>query len=110
MTQTCEDPVAGSAAGPSETFRLATERLDNANKAASAQGQNRAVREARLELLRESIFENLGAARLFIDTAQMLVEARDDAGMRHSIRMGSLHFKAAVQSANELAALKAGGQ
>ena len=110
MTQTCEDPVAGVAAGPSETFRLATERFDNANKAASAQGQNRAVREARLELLRGAIFENLGAARLFIDSAQLLIDARDDAGMRHSVRMGALHFKAAVVSANELSSVKAAGQ
>ena len=111
MTQTCEDSVAGVAAGPSETFRLPTERFDNANKAASAQGQNRAVREARLELLREAIFENLGAAKLFIETVQLLIEGRDDTGARHSLRMGALHFKAAIQSSNELAALKArGGQ
>ena len=67
MTQTCEDPVAGVAAGPSETFRLATERLDNAPKSGTAQIEfcnPRAVREPRLELLRESIFENLGAAGL----------------------------------------------
>ena len=56
------------------------------------------------------IFENLGAARLFIDTAQMLVEARDDVGARHSIRMGALHFKAAVTSANELSSVKAAGR
>jgi hypothetical protein len=89
---------------------LPTERFDNANKAASAQGQNRAVREARLELLRGAIFENLGAAKLFIETVQLLIEGRDDVGARHSLRMAALHFKAAVQSANELAALKAGGQ
>jgi hypothetical protein len=47
---------------------------------------------------------------LFIDTAQMLIEARDDVGARHSIRMAALHFKAAVQSVNELAALKAGNE
>ena len=107
MSLTCETRRAGGAAGPLETFRLATEHLDNAEKATPAQGQNRAVREARLELLREAIFENLGAAKLVIETALLLIEARDDVGARHSLRMGALHFKAAVQSANELSALKA---
>jgi hypothetical protein len=110
VTNTCEGPVAGVAAGPSETSRLATERFDNAEKATPAQGQNRAVREARLELLREAMFENLGAAKLFIETALLLIEARDDVGARHSIRMGALHFKAAVTSANELSSVKAAGR
>jgi hypothetical protein len=87
MTQTCETRRAGGAAGPSETSRLATERFDNAKTAAPAQGQNRAVRE---ELLREAIFENLGAAKLFIETVQLLIEGRDDTGARHSLQMGAL--------------------
>jgi len=90
MTQTCETRRAGGAAGPSETSRLATERFDNAKTAAPAQGQNRVVREARLELLREAIFENLGAAKLFIETVQLLIEGRDDTGARHSLQMGAL--------------------
>ena len=36
-------------------------------------------------------------------------DARDDAGMRHSIHMGALHFKAAVTSANELSSVKEAG-
>ncbi len=99
-----------AAGGPPETFRLAMERLDNAEKATPAQSQNRAVREARLELLREAIFENLGAAKLVIETALLLIEARDDVGAHHSIRMGALHFKAAVTSANELSSVKAAGR
>jgi hypothetical protein len=98
VTNTCDGPAAGVAAGPSETSRLATERFDNAKTAAPAQGQNRAVREARLKLLREVIFENLGAAKLFIEIVQLLIEGRDDTGARHSLRMGALHFKAAIQS------------
>ena len=90
---------------------MATECFGNAANSGDAQGQNRAVREARLELLREAIFENLGAAKLFVETVLLLIEVRDDAGARHLLRMGALHFRAAIQSSNELAALKArGGQ
>ena len=100
MSLTCEPRRAGGAAGPLETFRLAMERLDNANTTPPAQSQNRAVREARLKLLREAIFEDLGAAKLVIETALLLIEARDDVGARHSIRMGALHFKAAEERRN----------
>ncbi len=54
MTQTCEGPVAGVAAGPSESFRLATERLDDAPKSSAAQIEfcsPRTVRAARLKWL-----------------------------------------------------------
>src|ERR1700730_8006797 len=66
----------------------------------------RAVREAKLELLREAIFENLGAVSPFAETAKLSIEARDDAGMRHAVKMGAHHYRAAVVTANELAALK----
>jgi hypothetical protein len=105
MGQIAERPPLAPG-GPRETFRL---RFD-AKTAAPAQGQNRAVREARLELLREAIFENLGAAKLFIETVQLLIEVWDDVGARHSLRMGALHFKAAVTSANELFSVKAAGR
>lgn len=39
----------------------------------------RAVREAKLELLREVIFENLGAVSLFAETAKLSIEEDDDA-------------------------------
>jgi hypothetical protein len=109
MRQIHEGPPL-AAGGPPETFRLATERFGNTEKATPAQSQNRAVREARLELLREAIFENLGAAKLFIETVLLLIEVRDDVGARHSIRMGALHFKAAVTSANDLSSVKAAGR
>jgi len=64
-----------------------------------------AVREAKLELLRDAIFENLGAVSLFAETAKLSIEARDDAGMRHAVKMGAQHYRAAVVTANELAAL-----
>jgi hypothetical protein len=109
MTQTHETRRA-CATGSIETVCLAADSLDNPSKPAALQVNSRAVLDARLELLREAIFENLGEAGPFIGTAQLLIEARDDAGMRHSIRMGALHFKAAITCANELSSVKAAGR
>jgi hypothetical protein len=53
--------------------------------------------------IHEVIFENLGAAVLFAETAQLLIEARDDADMTHAVRMGACHYRAAVQTMKELA-------
>jgi hypothetical protein len=113
MTMQCEGPPRREAA-PLELSALAADDQGIARNTAPAQAEvfrnPRAVGEAKLELLREAIFENLGAAGLFIGTAQLLIEARDDAGMRHSIRMDALHFKAAVTCANELSSVKAAGR
>ncbi len=82
---------------------------ESAPKIAPAQAEKRnprAVKEARIELLREAIFENLGAVSLFAEAAKLLIDARDDAGMRHAVKMGAHHYRAAVVTANELAALK----
>jgi hypothetical protein len=68
-----------------------------------------AVREARLELIREAIFDNLGGVRLFVETAQLLIEARDDTGMSHAVKMGAHHYRAAVQLVKDISALKAEG-
>lgn len=65
-----------------------------------------AVKEARLELLRESIFDNLGAVALFAETAKLLIEAGDDVGMAHSVEMGKLHYRAAIVTVKELTSLK----
>ncbi len=104
-----KNPAAGGAAGLSESVCLSADLQVNIPNEAPAQAEKRnprAVREARLELLREAIFENLGAVSLFAETAKLLIEARDDAGMAHSVKMGAHHYRAAVVTANELAALK----
>jgi hypothetical protein len=111
MTQTCEGQPPGERGGPGNSSCL--EGIDSsaiAPKTAPSQAEisrnPRAVREAKLELLREAIFENLGAVSLFAETAKLLIEARDDAGMAHSVKMGAHHYRAAVVTANELAAFK----
>ena len=109
-----ENPALGAAAGLRDASLQGS--LDNPETIKSkptTQGTSRnpvAVREARLELIREAIFENLGGARLFIETAQLLIDARDDTGMAHAVKMGAHHYRAAVLLAKDIAALKAEGQ
>ena len=109
MSLTCETRRAGGAAGPENAVCLVANSTDFVRKNALPEAEIRrtlaAIIEACCELICEFIFENLGAARLFIKAAQLLIEGHDDVGARHS----ALHVKGAVQCANELAALKAGG-
>jgi hypothetical protein len=114
MSLTCETRRAGGVAGPENAVCFAANSTDIARKNALPQAEVRrnptAVIEARCELIRELIFENLGAARLFIDTAQ---NARR--GSRRCWRAsfdphGRSAFQAAVTSANELSSVKAAGR
>jgi hypothetical protein len=75
----------------------------------SDQRNSRAVRDARLVLIREAIFENLRGVRLFVETAQLLIEARDDTGMAHAVRMGAHHYRAAIQLVKDISAVTAEG-
>jgi hypothetical protein len=109
MAQPNENPAArGALAGLNDAFPGGNCSPQNTKSQPLAQDNSRNyqdVREAKLELQREAIFENLGAVRLFVETAQLLIEARDDAGMTHAVKMGAHHYRAAVQTTNELAAL-----
>jgi hypothetical protein len=114
VTQTCERPSPGEGDGPGISSCLENiDSSENSQIERPAQAEilrnPRAVREAKLELLREAIFENLGAVSLFAETAKLLIEARDDAGMAHSVKMGAHHFRAAAATVNELSKLKAEG-
>jgi hypothetical protein len=97
MNHTNETRRAGGATGLDKTSFLAG--LDNRDiqpKLLPAQAEvfrnPRAVLNARLELLREAIFENLGAVSLFAETAKLSIEAQDDAGMAHAVKMGEHHL------------------
>jgi hypothetical protein len=66
----------------------------------------RAVREARLELLREAIFEACGFIRLHAEGCQISAEAADDAGLIHSIGRLVIYTKHAARVGNELRDLR----
>jgi hypothetical protein len=104
MGQIAERPPLAPG-GPRETV---TERFGSAANSGDAQGQT--VLDARLELLREAIGEQAGFIQIEADIVQMFASLGDDAGVTHALKRLVAHARAAAQTANELAALKAGGQ
>ena len=108
MAQTCEGPPrGGSADGPGKSSCL--EGIDSsaiAPKTAPSQAEisrdPRAVREAKLELLREAVHEACGFIRLHAEACQSLAEAGDDAGLIHSIGRLVIYTKHAARVGNEL--------
>jgi hypothetical protein len=65
-----------------------------------------AVKEARLELLREEIFEACGFIRIHAKVCQDLADANDNAGLIHSIGRLVIYTKHAAEVGNELRELR----
>jgi hypothetical protein len=90
---------------------VATGCFGNVANSGDVQGQNRAVLDARLELLREAIGEQAGFIQIQAYIVQMFASLGDDAGVAYALKRLVTHARAAAQTANELVALKArGGQ
>lgn len=66
----------------------------------------RAVREAKLELLREAVHEACGFIRIHAEVCQTLAEAGDDAGMVHSLARLVAYAKHAEHIGSELRAVR----
>ena len=66
----------------------------------------RAVKEARLELLREEIFEACGFIRIHAKVCQDLADAGDNAGLLHSLGRLISYAKHADRAGNELRELR----
>jgi hypothetical protein len=105
-----EKPPDGGLSETSDTSETKPPRLNTQiNFQAPAQAQNlrhRAVKEARLELLREAIHEACGFIQLHAAACQTLVEAGDDAGMLHSLGRIVTYTKHAARIGNELRVLR----
>ncbi|VTZ28460.1 hypothetical protein MPC4_70080 [Methylocella tundrae] len=67
------------------------------------------VKQARLELLRDAIFEQLGFMIHRAELARTFADLSDDAGLTYSLKCMVAHVRAAAQCANDLTALKNGG-
>lgn len=65
------------------------------------------IDHARLDLLRDDVFEHLGFVRIFADAAQLQFNGQDDAGAAHAIRIAAMHFKAAIAGASDIAQIRA---
>jgi hypothetical protein len=103
--------AAGGAAGLHKTSLLGrNDDLPNAPEIVPAQAEilrnPRAVREARLELLREAIFEACGFIRLHAEACQISAEAGDNAGLIHYLGRLVLYANHAAKSGKELRDLR----
>src|ERR1700730_16093003 len=98
MTLHMKNPTARGAAGlENASLPGGIDCPSNAPEIAPAQAQiernPHAVKEARLELLREAIFEACGFIRLHAEVCQDLAQAGDDAGLIHSLARLILYAK-----------------
>jgi hypothetical protein len=105
-----KNPAAGGAARLSESVCSSADNSRIAQNRSTRQAcisrNPRAVREARLELLREAVHEACGFIRLHAEACQPLVEAGDDAGLLHSIGRLVIYTKHAARVGNELRDLR----
>jgi hypothetical protein len=111
MTFTAKRPPPGHGGDPLELSSYGGVDLQaNIPNKAPAQAKilrnPRAVREARLALLREAVHEACGFIRLHAEVCQDLAEASDDAGMLHSLGRLISYAKHAARVGNELRDLR----
>jgi hypothetical protein len=106
-----KNTAAGGAAGFDKTSLPGrNDETSSAPEIATAQAQiarnPRAVKEARLELLREAIHESCGFIRLHAETCQLNAEAGDDTGAIYSLGRLIAFAKFAAKSGNDLRAIR----
>jgi hypothetical protein len=110
MTIAAKGPPPGHGGDPLELSSL--EGIDSSkNRAPRPNPEDkfhnpRAVREAKLELLREAVHEACGFIRLHAEACQPLVEAGDDAGLLHSLGRLVIYTKHAARVGNDLRDLR----
>jgi hypothetical protein len=98
MATNIENPAHGCVAGLGNLSCSAADNPEISPNTPSAQARNpRAVREAKLELVRDLLRESLGFALLYASVAQQLNEVRDDFGTLIALR----NFRAAANAACE---------
>jgi hypothetical protein len=110
MIQKSEGPPRGGADGP-EVVCLAANASNITQNPAPSQVKfrnPRAVREAKLELLRDAVHEACGFIRLHAEVCQTLAEAGDDAGLLHSLGRLITYTKHAARTAIELRETRGG--
>jgi hypothetical protein len=113
MTDAQTPPCGGRAAGPEVNCNaLDKPQFIDPPPAWQAEIERnpRAVREAKLELLREAIHEACGFIRLHASVCQDLAEAGDDAGLLHSLGRLVAYAKHAARAGNDLRAIRDAGQ
>ncbi len=111
MTFAAKGPPPGHGGDPLESSSLGSIDLQaNIPNKSPAQAEilrnPRAVKEARLELLREAVHEACGFIQLHANVCQDLAEAADNAGLIHSLGRLVIYTKHAARVGNELRDLR----
>ncbi|MDQ6701988.1 MAG: hypothetical protein M3Z96_02195 [Pseudomonadota bacterium] len=103
-------PPRGDAASPIEGRNCLGDSSDPPTNPAPAQANllrnPRAVREAKLELLREALHEACGFIRIHAEVCQALAEAGDDSGAMYSLGRLVTFTKYAARVGNDLRAVR----
>jgi hypothetical protein len=108
MTQTCETPpgMAGLADSSFPGGNVRESAPNSVPNQAEILRNPRAVKEAKLELLRAALHEACGFIQLHANVCQDLAEAGDNAGLIHSIGRLVIYTKHAARVGNELRDLR----
>ena len=105
MEMAKETRRAGGAAGLGKTSSLGNR--DIAQNYPAPQAQNpRAVREAKLELLRGAVHEACAFIIIHAEVCQSLAEAGDNAGLLHSLGRLIAYAREAARTGNDLRAIR----
>ncbi len=106
-----QNAVRPATARPVNEPPLSSGEADNSKIAHNRPGTQArnpaAVREVKLELLREAIHEACGFIRLHGEACQNLAEAGDDAGLLHSLSRLISYTRFAAKSGNDLRTIRA---
>jgi hypothetical protein len=108
MSQKCETPpgMAGLAESSFPGWNVRETAPNSIPNQAEILRNPRAVKEARLELLREAIFEACGFIQLHAEACQLNAEAGDDTGAIYSLGRLIAFAKFAAKSGNDLRAIR----
>ena len=98
------------AAAPSKPGNIDLRGSDRSPEITSPAPKKQALAEAKRDLIRQALFEDLDAVRLYVATALLLIEARDDFGTIYAIERGAAHYRSVVGAKKELVSLREGVQ
>ena len=105
MEMAKETRRAGGAAGLGKTSSLGNRDIAQNHPAPQAQNP-RAVREAKLELLRGAVHEACAFIIIHAEVCQSLAEAGDNAGLLHSLGRLIAYAREAARTGNDLRAIR----
>jgi hypothetical protein len=114
MTPDTPNPASAAAqTGPEDAVCFAGEWPSDSTPPQNSQHKirnPRAVREAKLELLREALHEACGFIRIHAEVCHALAEAGDDAGVLHALGRLIIYARHAARTGTDLRSLRGADQ